>query len=632
MFGWFNRAHVALIHDTFMAAVAFAAAILLRYGWDAFDQVRDLLLIGTPVSALVAALVFRTTGLYRGIWRYASLDDILAILRAATLVVLIATLILFIAMRGADLPRSSIVIAWILLVLLLGVPRLLYRVLKDGHIRQILRRSNEASRVPVLLVGASDEAENFIREMSRDANGLYRVVGIIDDKNRRAGQAIRGVQIYGGIEEIPALVEQLKRRHVPPQRIIVARERIEKAAMARLLDIAESSGLTLARMPRVTDFKGGEVAVQPRPVDIEDLLNRPQTALDREQVEQLVAGRRVLVTGAGGSIGGELVRQLAQLGPARLVLVDHSEFALYGIDMEMSERFPAVPRAAVMCDVRDRPHLARLFATERPELVFHAAAMKHVPLAEANPEECVLTNVVGTRHVAELSLEHRVTAMVMISTDKAVNPTNVMGATKRLAESYAQALDLGSHGSGTAFVTVRFGNVLGSTGSVVPLFQRQLRAGGPLTVTHPDMTRYFMTIREAVELVLQASALGTSEGSVAGKIYVLDMGEPVKIVDLARQLIRLAGLRPDKDVRIEFTGLRPGEKLYEELFHAGEELAPTPTEGVMLAASRTGDAATLARTLDEIEAVARQRRRPELLALLIRLVPEFHPAEISRAS
>jgi O-antigen biosynthesis protein WbqV len=337
------------------------------------------------------------------------------------------------------------------------------------------------------------------------------------------------------------------------------------------------------------------------------------------------------VTGAGGTIGAELVRQIAGYEPARLVLLDNGEYALYAIDRELDEQSQALPRSALIGDVRDRARIEEVIAAERPELVFHAAALKHVPMVEANPAEGVLTNVLGTRHVAEACRAHGVAAMVMISTDKAVNPTNVMGATKRLAESICQALDLVEKrkARGTRFITVRFGNVLGSTGSVVPLFQRQLAAGGPLTVTHPDIERFFMTVREAVELVLEASVLAVRDGDERGKIFVLDMGEPVRIVDLARQMIRLAGLKPDKDVKIAFIGLRPGEKLYEELFHATEPLVPTAADGIRLAAPRVIDHAMLSRSLDELAEHARERRIERMMALLATLVPEFAAARAS---
>jgi O-antigen biosynthesis protein WbqV len=375
-----------------------------------------------------------------------------------------------------------------------------------------------------------------------------------------------------------------------------------------------------------------EAPVALRPIEIEELLDRPQVPLDREGMARLVQGRRVLVTGAGGTIGGELARQVAALGPASLTLLDHGEYVLYEIDLELRERHPDVKRQAVLADVRDETRIRRLFAEIRPELVFHAAALKHVPMVENDPLEGLLTNALGTRVVADAAREAGCSLMVFISTDKAVNPTSVMGASKRVAEMYCQARDRAARaGGGMRLVTVRFGNVLGSTGSVVPLFRRQLERGGPLTVTHPDMRRYFMTVREAVGLVLQAAVVGATDPTNApkelreGGIFVLDMGEPVKIVDLARRMIRLAGLRPDEDVEIRFTGLRPGEKLFEELFHGQEPPHPTAFPGLLVAVPRTTDAAEMAAAIDRIAALSEAGDRRGALADLSRLVPEFAP-------
>jgi O-antigen biosynthesis protein WbqV len=623
-----NRAHIALAHDIVVSALAFLIGIYARWGSDAFDAVPEMTVFGTVLFTIVCAAVFSSMGLYRGIWRYASLNDIIGIVRAATLAVLLTTLILFLVTRGADLPRASLIIAWIALILLLSGPRLIYRVFKDGHFGNLLVRQAAVSTIPVLLVGAGDEADLFIREMARRV-GSYRAVGIIDEKGRRIGQSIRGITVMGEIETIPDIVRKLGRQGRAPQRMIATRH-LDPTQIERLLELSDALALPLARLPRLTDFREEDGRpIEIRPIDIEDLLNRPQTALDRGSVEALVRGRRVLVTGAGGTIGAELVRQLTTLDPAQLILIDHSEYALYLIDLELSEMGATTPRTVILGNIRDRRHLGEIFASTRPELVFHAAALKHVPMVEANPEEGILTNVIGTRNVADAAREHGAIAMVMISTDKAVNPSNVMGASKRLAETWCQTLDrterrrLAATGSGTRYVTVRFGNVLGSTGSVVPLFQRQLARGGPLTVTHPDMTRYFMTVREAVELVLQASALGVSDAETGGKIFVLDMGDPVRILDLARQIIRLAGFSVDKDIHITFTGLRPGEKLSEQLFHDGEMLVQTATAGILLAAPRVADIAMLGRALDALEIAARARNRAEALAMLAELVPEY---------
>jgi len=624
----FPRQLVAFLHDLAMAAAAFMIALLLRLGNEAWASLMTNLWPSMLLFTAVCGLVFLTTGLYRGVWRYASMNDLVAIIKAVTLSLAVFLPVTFMVTRLDSLPRSWLVITWFVLIFLLGAPRMLYRVFKDQGFRHLLEHDRHR-RVPVLLVGAGDAAETFIREMARDRDGAFEVLGVIDEKGTRIGRHIHGVPVYGQLHDLPEVFTRLARRERKPQRLILTKP-LERDEVDYVLELADRQGATVARLPRLTDFSGGvEERLQIRPIAIEDLLGRAQTKLDRPAMQGLIQGRRVLVTGAGGSIGAELTRQIAAFQPAQLTLFDSSEFNLYSIDLELDERFPDLPRGAVIGDVRDRERVDRLFAEAQPDLVFHAAALKHVPMVEFNPLEGLNTNVLGTRNVADACRRSGVAAMVLISTDKAVNPPNVMGATKRLAESYCQALDLlrrsgeGASG-GTRFVTVRFGNVLGSTGSVVPLFQRQLAAGGPLTVTHPEMTRYFMTIREAVELVLQASVLGTdSPAAEAGRIYVLDMGEPVKIVDLARQMIRLAGLRPDREVEIRFTGLRPGEKLHEELFHGGEALMQTSHPGLRLADPRTVDAELLSRSLDELEALVRQGESDKALRLLQRLVPEF---------
>jgi O-antigen biosynthesis protein WbqV len=369
---------------------------------------------------------------------------------------------------------------------------------------------------------------------------------------------------------------------------------------------------------------GVEDPLVAQPIAVYDLLGRRQGVLYGASMRSLISGRTVLVTGAGGTIGSELSRQIAAFGPKRLVLFDASEFNLYQIDQELLAAHPGLDLPTELGDVRDRARLDAVFARHAPALVFHAAALKHVPMVEHNPLEGVLTNTIGSRNVADACRDASVRMMVQISTDKAVNPSSVMGATKRLAEAYAQALDLAAGGErGTRYVTVRFGNVLGSTGSVVPLFQKQIAAGGPLTVTHPDVTRYFMSVREAVELVLQASALGEADGNACGRIFELEMGEPIRILDLARQMIRLAGKRPDEDIAIAFTGLRPGEKLQEELLHAGEDLVPTSNPNLRLANPRTVDLPLLQRALDELEEACRTSKQELALAMVRRLVPEF---------
>ncbi|MBF0166163.1 MAG: polysaccharide biosynthesis protein [Alphaproteobacteria bacterium] len=626
----FNRGHIVYLHDIVMAGLSFFLALYLRLGDDVWT--RPYLGIGIAMFASVAAAVFWSMRLYGGVWRYASLNDLIAIAKAATLAVLIFLPLMFLITRLEAMPRSIMIINWFVLMALLGGPRFLYRLMKDRHISLKMEQARDGARkIPVLLLGAGDEAELFIRAMSRGEGAEYLVAGIVSLSGTRVGRAIHGIDVLGSVEELAALVEKLSAQGRKPQRLILTKDDLKPEELRQLLETGEQLGMTLARLPRLTEFKdGAKDRIELRPVALEDLLGRPQAVLDREGMRNLIQGRSVLITGAGGSIGSELVRQIADFGPARLVLVESSEFNLYSIDMELAERWPDLARVPYLGDVRDAGRMDHIFKTQMPDLVFHAAAFKHVPMVEFNPVEGVRTNVCGTRIVADACRAAGVKAMVLISTDKAVNPTNVMGAAKRMAEMYCQALDLAErdragqgNGPGTRYITVRFGNVLGSTGSVVPLFQRQLAQGGPLTVTHPEMTRYFMTIREAVELVLQASALGASSDTHRGQIFVLDMGKPVKIVDLARQMIRLAGRHPDQDIKIVYTGLRPGEKLFEEIFHGAEPPLATERSGILVASPRPNDHASLAALLDALETDCKNSEQAKVLSTLCQLVPEY---------
>lgn len=627
-----HRVLLVALHDIVMAAVSLPLAIWLRFWivdveWSPLEAWRP-----TLIFAGAAGVVFQYTGLYRGIWHFASLRDMLAILRGSLLSLLIFVPLLFVFTRLADYPRSALVMQFFILMLLLAGPRILYRSWKDGSLATVLWRG-EDRRIPVVLIGSSLAADTFIREMER-SQASYRVVGIIDDSAGRHGRDLRGIRVLGRLADLSSIVSGM-REFDRPRRIIVADDRLGGRAIRDLVETASQLGISVARLPRMTEFRKEGEAAQVQSIDVEDLLGRPQRVLDRAAVMRLIAGRRVLVTGAGGTIGSELVRQVAALEPATIVLFEQSEHALYQIDMELSERYPALSRVPVLGDVRDPDSVESVFAAQHPDIVLHAAAYKHVPLVEANVGEGLLTNVYGTQIVAQASQRHNVAVMVMISTDKAVNPTNVMGATKRIAEMICQSLDLeraAGRRNSTQYVTVRFGNVLGSSGSVVPLFQRQLSQGGPLTVTHPDVTRFFMTTREAVELILQAAAMPSDVVHAEGKIFVLDMGEPVRIQDLARQMIRLAGRQPDKDVKIVFTGLRPGEKLYEEVLHSAEATMPTPQEGVMLAAPRTIDRAELERAIASLIGHAQQRDTATLIAGIGSLVPEFQHAPNGQAS
>ena len=623
-----SRVSVVALHDLIQATIAFELAVWIRHQTLGNDQALFFDWPNTLAFVVVCAIVFWRVGLYRGIWHYASFTDLVTITKGVSLGILIFLPVLFLVTRLENFPRTALILVWPLLVLQLSLPRLAYRLIKDGNLRAVFERNHD-DRVPVLLVGAGSSAEAFIREMSRPGTP-YSVVGIVDDKPGRIGRDIRGIRVIDSVDNLPDVVARLDRKGRRPQRLLLATEKIVGDGLRRLLTRADELGMTMARLPRLTDFRGdagSDVAV--RPLAMEDLLGRPQKVLDRDAMQRLVKGQRVMVTGAGGTIGSELVRQIVLLAPSHITLLDNGEHALYQIDLELATAHPAVDRRAILADVRDEDRVAHVFTEESPDLVFHAAAFKHVPLSEQNPHEAVLTNVLGSRNIARACRRHGVKTMVLISTDKAVNPTSVMGVSKRLAEMYCQALGHEATGGDTRLVAVRFGNVLGSTGSVVPLFQKQIAAGGPVTVTDPSITRFFMTTREAVELVLQASAMDAND-HVPGTVFVLDMGEPVKIVDLARQMIRLVGLQPDKDIEIRFTGLRPGEKLHEELSHQAEGLTPTAQDGILRAAPRTLPLADLDREFDALRDAARREDLGAVVGLICKAVPEFTPHHIDR--
>lgn len=582
-------------------------------------------LAGGAITLLLAGLPFRLPQQY---WRFSGISDLVAVAGGS-----VVSAILFSALvRGSGYPLPSPtfpVIHTLVLFVFLGLPRVIYRLYQA---RPQDLPANQAQNI--LLVGADEGADLFLRAIGQDRQHAYRVIGLLALAARQAGRRIQGHPILGTSQDVPEVLARLRAENRLPSALVITDPDLAGTRLAELLEVAHAQGVPVRRAPRPTALaEAGKATLELRPVAIEDLLNRPQVPLDRAGMARMVQGRRVLVTGAGGTIGSELARQVAALNPSQLVLLDSGEFALWRIDLELSENHPTLPRAAVIADVRDANRIGEVFATWQPELVFHAAALKHVPIVEANPLEGVLTNVIGTRNVADAARAAGTSAMVLISTDKAVNPSSLMGASKRLAEMYCQALDITAQKNaeqvqdGLRCITVRFGNVLGSTGSVVPLFRRQLERGGPLTVTHPDMRRYFMTVREAVGLVLQASVLGLSgaqlPGGRQGGIFVLDMGEPVKIVDLARQMIRLAGLEPERDIAIHFTGLRPGEKLFEELFHGKEPPEPTGSAGLLMAAPRTADLGPVGQAIATLDQACRNGHTETALALLSRMVPEF---------
>ncbi len=569
-----------------------------------------------------ASLYFAS--LNRGSWRYASIPDLFAILKASFFATTSFTVILFFLSRADHLPRVVMPIAFMFMVFGLSGSRILYRVLQEyGYLSVGRKAALDIKQRSVLLYGVSENAESFIRAVRRSAHSPIKIRGILSDEYREGFQ-IQGIKVRGRHTNLDKIIEKLKAGGRGVDEVVITNPTIEKALVSDLVRKANAVGLKVSRIPDLSEtasIDGG--GIDPDPIQISDLLGRPEVDVDLAPVARLIASKTLLISGAGGSIGSELVRQISQFDPKRLVLIDISEHFLYTIDSKIREQFPDLEVIAKIADIRDRDRVNTLIERYKPEVVFHAAALKHVPLMENNILESIKTNILGTRNLADCAIAHGVKTFIMISTDKAVNPTNIMGATKRAAEAYCQSLDL--NGSMTRFKTVRFGNVLGSNGSVVPRFEAQIARGGPVTVTHPDIVRYFMTIPEAVRLVLEASSHGMSRQKDRGRILVLNMGEPVRIVDLAEKMIELAGFRPHQDIKIEFVGLRPGEKLYEELFDRRETLDTTDNQNYFLATPRTIDSDTFADAIRGLEGAVSASSESCGVRCLLQIVPEYTP-------
>ncbi|HEY0624976.1 nucleoside-diphosphate sugar epimerase/dehydratase [Sphingomonas sp.] len=604
------RAALIYLIDGTIAAISLVAAISLRVGslraGEALEEHRAAL----PLFVAVALATFAAMRLHRRVWRYSSTDEVFEVVKAATIAVLGYVLLLVVIGGAGWLPRSIPVIQWLVLVVLMGGARMGRRLAAEylgGRFHPPAAAANpEHAKPAALLFGSSDDVVQLLRQLEGDADAAFRPVGILDETGAHTGARVRGVPVVGRPADLARVVGSLTAKGARPACLIFAGpvERLQRMAMVDIIAQAQSLELEIAYRPGFIGFAPEPGAsLDFRFLNVADLLGRPQAVLDSPAVASMIPGRRVLVTGAGGTIGRELVRQIADFAPARLVLLDANEFNLYDVDLEVRESHPQVPCTPVLCSIRQRRQLMQVFAEHRPELVFHAAALKHVPLVEMHPAAGIQTNVLGTRNVADAARSHGVRAMVQVSTDKAVNPVGFMGVTKRLGELYCQALDLASRDDPDAprFITVRFGNVLGSSGSLIPLFQRQLSRGGPLTVTHPEIERFFMTVHEAVQLVLQSAARGLRDGVRHGRIFVLDMGEPIRVIDIARRMIRLAGLDPEIDVGIDIIGLRPGEKLYEELFDIEEARLPSSIPGVFEAEPRPIPLRILNKAFDALE-------------------------------
>jgi len=600
------RTLLAIFHDIAAILVAWYAAYSLRFNLDVpdfyFTQMTDSLAIAVPIQTLI----FWSFGLYKGMWKYASIPDLKKIVFAVGAGTVTIPAMMIMLRYSLGIPRSVFILYPILLLLIMGGDRLLYRAWKEKHLHGLSKGGK-----PVLVLGAGDAAASLVRSLERSTE--WRVIGLLDNDPRKHARMIHGIRVLGPLSDLGTIS---KRTEV--ENAIIAMPSASHSERRKALELCSEAGVKALTVPSFDDLIGGKLTVsQIRRVELDDLLGRDPVQLDEGGISELLSDRTVMVTGAGGSIGSELCRQIAKFGPKKLVLFDLSEYFLYSLEQEFSNSFPETPIVCAVGDVKNAARIRQIFEFHHPEVVFHAAAYKHVPLMEdENAWEAVRNNVYGTHVVARAAQESGVNKFVLVSTDKAVNPTNVMGASKRLAELVCQSLQ---KEGGTRFVMVRFGNVLGSTGSVIPKFKAQIERGGPVTVTHPEITRYFMSIPEAAQLVLQAGLMGQG-----GEIFVLDMGEPVKIAELARDLIRLSGFN-DGDIEIVYTGLRPGEKLYEELLADDEQTLQTPHPKLRIARARREDEAWLSNLLAWLSA-SETMSDDEVRQELVRRVPEYKPS------
>ena len=603
----------AFTHDFLAAGVAWLLAYWLRLNLSIPPEYHPGMFKAMLVCVPLQAYAYQAFGLYRGVWRYASLPDLRRIVFAVATGALAGPFVLMMLGMNVGIPRSVFLLEPILLLLIMGGNRVAYRSWKEYR----LFGATRSQGAPVLVIGTGDAAITLTKELTRSPD--WRVVGLIDDDPRLAGRVLQSATVVGGLDTLAQNAAQLEATHV-----IIALPEATHRERRRIVDLCREANLKVLTIPSFDDLMSGKVQVSAiRQVELDDLLGRDPVVLDSEGLKGLLTNQTVMITGAGGSIGAELVRQIVRYSPARLVLVENGEFALYNMEQELGRIAPGQACACVIGDVRDAHRMRQALTHYRPSVLFHAAAYKHVPMMEdENAGEALANNVLGTATLGAAAIAAGVAKFVLISTDKAVNPTNVMGASKRLAELVCQSLDARAT---TRFVMVRFGNVLGSTGSVIPKFKEQIAAGGPITVTHPDIVRYFMSIPEAAQLVLQAGTMGRG-----GEIFVLDMGEPVKITDLARDMIRLSGFADD-DIRIEFTGLRPGEKLFEELLADSESTHPTPHAKLRIA--KPSEVPGAAWRDDLLAWLANLGDNAQTIKLeLQRRLPEYRPVQVRKAA
>jgi len=603
--------------DLVLVGMAYFLAYALRFDWNIPHIDSKIFILSLPIVMATRISIFLIFKVYKNIWKYVSITDLFIIVKACTLSSVISVvLIFFLGIR--IMSRSVFLIDWILAMLFIGGFRVGMRILTERiSIRERLQYIN-VERKNIVIIGAGDVGEMALRELERNVKYRYTMVGFIDDDPQKQGKRIHGVKVIGTIEDIPNLAKPFR-----VDEAFLAISRLSSQEIKSIVKHCEDTGIKCRMVPAVIDALNGKIHLNKvRDIEISDLFGRQPVQLDFQSIQKFIYNKKVLITGAGGSIGSELCRQIAEYNPKNMTLVDRNENYLHDIQCELEANFKTLPMAFKIADITIISKIEKIFNSTQPEIVFHAAAQKHVPLSESNPDEAVKNNVLGTKILVKLANKYKTAYFVMVSTDKAVYPTSVMGATKRIAELYVQSFSWYSH---TRFVTVRFGNVMNSHGSVVPMFIKQIERGGPVTVTHPDIERFFMSIPEAVQLILQAVTMGRN-----GEIFILDMGQPIKILDLATELIKRSGLTPNKDIKIEFTGLRPGEKLFEELVGKGEQvLLTTHNQLNVLSSNNVTKIEELDKKIDELYSLAENMEYNKIKEKLKEIVPEYMPEEIT---
>ncbi len=618
--------YLVLLADILLITASFYAAHLIRLDLSLSAEQRDLFLMALPLIIVVKLGVFYFFDLYHGMWRYTSIADLVNIIKAAFASTLLIIFILLLTNRFMGYSRSVFIIDLLLTIILISGFRVAVRFYFEGVsegqatgeiamnlLGKMITKTSKGQK-KLLIIGAGDCGEKMFREIRDNGQLHYKVVGFLDDNPVKVGKKIHGIPVRGSVDQLPAIAEKIN-----ADEALIAVPSARGEDMRRIVQYCKQSGVAYKTVPSMGELIDGRVTYNSiREVAYRDLLGRETVRLEEKRIGAYLYDQCVMVTGAGGSIGSELCRQICRYRPRSLVLYERGENLLYHIEMELRASFPNIEIEPMLADIQDKEQVELAYSRCRPQTVFHAAAYKHVPMLECQPWNPVKNNILGTANLVEASKKYGVERFVFVSTDKAVRPANIMGASKRVSEMLIQNQNSGGHVQTPRFVSVRFGNVVGSEGSVVPLFKKQIERGGPVTVTHPEVTRYFMMIPEACQLILQAGGMGQG-----GEIFILDMGQPVRIIDMARDLIRLSGFEPDTDIHIEYTGLRPGEKLYEELITEGEGVLPTTHEKIMVVKGMEYDLASLQESIDALSEAAKAQDGQKIRTIFKELVPEY---------